>query len=73
MIVEIYSWREGFRKVSFTKLLMNNCGLNLSNAKEKVDLILENTQVDITFKSLEIANSFIEEANDLGVNSRLKD
>lgn len=70
--LKIKGWEEGFRKISFTKLLTEYCELSLSEAKEITDNFLENDEAYIVIKDQTLAKEFIAKAMTIGVKSITK-
>ncbi|AZB28461.1 hypothetical protein [Chryseobacterium balustinum] len=65
------SWREGFEKVSLTKLQMDMLGKSLRESKINVDSLLENKKVIIEINNIDLANEFLRETKRIGVNCKL--
>lgn len=65
------SWREGFEKVSLTKLQMEMLGKSLKESKSNVDLLLEGNKVIFEVKNPDLAKVFLPEADKLGVNCKM--
>lgn len=66
MIVRICGWRKGFKKVSMNRLLREFSGMNLSEAKEAVDKILDGETLEIRLTCKENEGVFIKEVEDAG-------
>jgi len=62
----IEGWREGFKKISFTKLLQREAGLGLADAKHVTDEVLENKPIRVRVPTNR-RDSFIDEAKALGI------
>lgn len=62
------SWREGFEKVSLTKLQVTLLGKSLTESKSNVDSLLDGKKIIIEIDSLDLANEFLKEAEKIGVN-----
>lgn len=45
--VKLVGWREGFDKVAFTKLLVEQCSLGFKGAKEKTDRFLDGAIITV--------------------------
>jgi ribosomal protein L7/L12 len=69
--VEIYNWREGFKKVSCTKLLQERAGMGLAKAKNCTDRILDRQSVRLVVESLEAANRLVSGLKALGADARI--
>ncbi len=67
----LVSWREGLKKVSLSQLQMNILGKSLKEAKTNVDLVLEGKAVIIEIDDIDLANTFVKEAEKIGVNCEL--
>ena len=64
--VEIAGWISGFEKVECTKLLRSELGLNLAEAKQITDSILEGQHQSLAVPSLEAAKNLAEALKSLG-------
>lgn len=60
-------WKEGFEKVSFTKIQMNILGKSIKESKENTDLLLEGKVIIIESENLESIKNFISEVEQIGV------
>ena len=69
--VILESWREGFEKVSLTKLQVNMLGKSLKESKTNVDFLLDDKEVSIEIDDLDLASEFLKEAEKIGVNCKL--
>lgn len=67
MKVTIVTWREGFQKVTFTKLQTVMTGLSLKESKSNTDKILNGEKVSLEFQNKKDALKFYVEATDLGL------
>ena len=56
MKVEILKYREGFNKVTNTKLLKDNLGYRLADAKDVTDRILKGEKVALQIEETEVIN-----------------
>jgi len=65
------SWREGFEKISLTKLQVNMLGKSLTESKSNVDSLLDDKKIIFEIESLDLANEFLKEADKIGVNCEL--
>lgn len=65
------SWREGFKKVSLTKLQIDMLGKSLRESKINVDSLLDDKKVIIEIDNRDLANEFLREAEKIGVNCKL--
>lgn len=65
------SWREGFEKISLTKLQVNMLGKSLTESKSNVDSLLDDKKIILEIESLDLANEFLKEADKIGVNCEL--
>lgn len=65
------SWREGFEKISLTKLQVNMLGKSLTESKSNVDSLLDYKKIILEIESLDLANEFLKEADNIGVNCEL--
>lgn len=68
--IRVSGWKVGFRKVSFTKLLMDY-NISLSEAKEITDKVLDNLEVSILVESSR-AHEFIEKASELKISCEIE-
>ena len=59
-------WKVGFRKVEFTRLLRVKAGLSLSEAKNKVDSILDGKEEIVLIEEKNTAMTLVKEARLLG-------
>ena len=59
-------WNPGLNKVALSKLLRDQAGMSLGDAKSAVDSILEEQPVNIRIESDELAERFLAEALELG-------
>jgi ribosomal protein L7/L12 len=62
----IEGWYEGFKKVSFIKLLQREADLGLSDAKHATDEVLENKPIHVRVLT-DRRDSFVGEAQALGI------
>jgi hypothetical protein len=69
--VILNSWREGFEKVSLTKLQVGMLGKSLKDSKTNVDELLSDKKVVIEIDDWELANEFLKNAEKIGVNCTL--
>lgn len=69
--VILESWRDGFEKVSLTKLQVNMLGKSLKESKSNVDLLLDDEKVSIEIDDLDLVGEFLREAEKIGVNCKL--
>ncbi len=67
MKVKLTGWEEGMQKISLTKLQIEYFGMTLKEAKENVDGLLDDEEVEIDIQSMEEARKFIQEARQIGV------
>lgn len=65
------SWRDGFEKVSLTKLQVDMLGRSLRASKMNVDVLLDDKKVAIEIDNIDLANEFLKAAEEIGVNCRL--
>jgi hypothetical protein len=63
--IKIIGWREDFRKISFTKILMDYAEFSLSEAKHTTDKILDNTEVRFLIESNRVSE-FVKKAEEIG-------
>ena len=63
--LKIYGWNEGFNKVQMTKLLCEQGGLKLLDAKKATDEILEGKEVQLSFEK-KLAMDIMRQATNLG-------
>lgn len=68
MTVRVTGWDQGFRTISFIKLLRQSSleGYGLSRAKALVDGLLEGRAFSLRFASVTQAREFVAEARKLG-------
>ncbi len=55
--IRILNWKSGFNKVEFNKMLRQEFGHNIAEAKQIVDDILENNEVYLVYENIEEAES----------------
>ncbi len=63
--VIITGWEEGLKKISLSRLLQDEAGLTISQAKHAVDEVLEGRRVELTFSSSAAAERFAAAARRL--------
>lgn len=63
--ITVQSWKPGFNKVQFNKLLRGHVGYSLSEAKFKIDQLLEGHQFEVNISS-EGVEEFRARAEKLG-------
>jgi hypothetical protein len=68
--VILESWREGFEKISLTKLQIAKLGMSLKESKSNVDLLLDNEEVILEINPKNLAIEFLNEAEKIGVNCK---
>lgn len=64
-MITVTGWKPGFNKVQFNKLLRSHASLSLSEAKDKVDLLLKGGEVKVPVAQ-ELEAEFCEKAKELG-------
>lgn len=69
--VILKGWREGFEKVSLTKLQVNMLGKSLKESKLNVDSLLNDEDVSIEIDDVDLADEFLREAEKIGVTCKL--
>jgi ribosomal protein L7/L12 len=62
----IEGWHDGFKKISFTKLLQREAGLGLAEAKHATDEVLESRPIRVRVPT-DRREGFIDEAKALGI------
>ncbi len=65
------SWREGFEKVSLTKLQVSILGKSLKESKLNVDSLLDGKLIIIELNDIKCAKEFLKAADKIGVNCKL--
>jgi ribosomal protein L7/L12 len=70
--VVLSSWEPGLQKVALTKLLQTSAGLSLSEAKSRVDRLLEGDHVEVLFEVASEAERFGTQASELGAVVRVE-
>lgn len=65
------NWREGLEKVSLTKLQVSMLGISLTQSKNNVDSLLNDKKVVLEIDDLDLANEFVKEAENIGVNCEI--
>lgn len=60
------SWKPGLNKVALSKLLRDDAGLSLGEAKQAVDALLDDESVVIAIESDECADSVLKKAIEFG-------
>jgi hypothetical protein len=48
--IVVRGWNVGFRKVEFTQLLREECGLSLSEAKARTDAVLDGKSIELAWR-----------------------
>lgn len=71
--VEITGWICGFEKVECTKLLRSELGLNLAEAKQITESILEDQHQTLAVPSLETGKNLAEALRSLGAIAHVDD
>jgi hypothetical protein len=66
------SWREGFEKVSLTKLQIEMLGMSLKESKANVDALLNDNLVTIEIVDSDLARHFSEKIKTIGVNFKIE-
>lgn len=72
-VVEMFGWREGFLKITCTRLLQEHPGLGLAQAKASTDRVLEGERVTIAIERLEVATQLAEQLSMIGAHVRVLD
>lgn len=67
MKVKVIKWREGFQKITFTKLQAVMTDLSLKESKDNTDRILNGEQIIFQFEDDNKALQFYVEATDIGL------
>lgn len=65
--IVLENWKDGFDKVSLTKLQVNLLGKSLKESKLNVDTLLDGKEVVLTVESEYLAEHFLEQAGKIGV------
>ncbi len=65
-LVRFTGWGEGFRKVSFTKLLHEQANLPLARAKHTTDRLLDGEQVYVERPTVDAATTLARLAEQVG-------
>jgi ribosomal protein L7/L12 len=63
----LQGWKTGFLKVSLTKLLRDELGYSLSEAKAVTDAILENREIRVPCQDQQVENT-VAKLRKIGVN-----
>ena len=69
--VILESWREGFEKISLTKLQMDKLGMSLKESKSNVDALLEDERIILEIDNEDLVREFLNEAEKIGVNCKV--
>ena len=69
--VMLEGWRNGFEKVSLTKLQMEKLGISLKESKSNVDVLLAGESVSLEIKDYILAYDFLKKAEEIGATCRL--
>ena len=64
-------WRDGFEKVSLTKLQMELLNISLKESKKNVDSLLNGEEIILEIGDDSISKDFLEKANEIGVNCKI--
>ena len=72
-LVEISSWRTGFKKISCTQLLQERLGIGLAAAKAYTDQVLDGERVTLVVEPLGAAIQLADDLNALGAEARVLD
>jgi len=67
------SWREGFRKVSFTKLLHTLGPMPLAEAKRSTDRLLDGEKIYVERPTVDAARILVDQAEQLGAVGQVLD
>jgi len=67
----VHGWKIGFAKVSMTKLLCDEFGYSLSEAKAATDAILDNKQIKLPCRTQQ-QESTLAKLRELGVDASLE-
>lgn len=70
--LHIVGWREGLQKISMTRLLKEQAGLRLSEAKSCTDRVLENELVIIQILDADNARKLAEQLEHMGAIVKIK-
>jgi hypothetical protein len=71
--VKFYGWKEGMRKIPFTKLLHEGGGISLREAKDICDGVLYEQEFVLEFKDEQTALSIFNKAVEFKVKCELID
>ena len=72
-LVEISSWRTGFKKISCTQLLQERLGIGRAAAKAYTDQVLDGERVTIAVDPRDAAIRLADDLNALGADARVLD
>jgi ribosomal protein L7/L12 len=64
--VILKDWKPGLKKISLNRLLRENAGLSLSDAKNVVDELLDGKSAIVKIPSSDVAAQFLRDATDVG-------
>lgn len=62
--ITVVGWRPGLDKIALNRLLRDECGYSLGDAKKVVDKILENQEIDLAVQD---SASILHRLEELGV------
>ncbi|NQX97866.1 MAG: hypothetical protein HRT73_08310 [Flavobacteriales bacterium] len=71
--IKFIGWKEGMRKIPFTKLLHNEGGLTLRDAKDICDGILDGKEYIIDFEDEQTAQNIFKKSVEYQVECELID
>lgn len=71
MRVRITGWHLGLRKVSLTHAIQSVAGLDLKDAKQLTDQLLDGEPVEVDAQNLTRAQAFIEGLREIGADGEI--
>jgi len=67
----LYGWVAGLSIIELTKLIRTSCGMNLADAKDCIDRLLEGHDVELIFGQVSQTEEFVAAATALGAQVRI--
>lgn len=71
--VVIYGWEEGFKTISFIKLLKQSANIGLKEVADIRDCVVAHQEVSFSFETEEAAQTFVRDVVALGLLARVDD
>ena len=70
--VVLSGWEPGLNKVELTKLLQSSASLSLSEAKSRIDRLIDGDPIEVLFEQPSEAEHFGAQATELGAIVRVE-